>query len=519
MAIPEMAMVRATATATVMGTVRGTVRATATVMAMAMATATATAMVMAMVMATATATPSPIPETCEQAMQGESTVGCLFFGVDLDTHDQVEGSQYAIAVSNVQQNQQANVTIERKQGGNWVNAGGPVAVNALALHTFNLPDNHSDDSGVRVGGAYRVTSDVPIIAYQFNPVDGSTSYLSDASMLYPVTAWDHFNEVVGWVSTNDGFGQQGAYVTVVAAYDGTVVEVTPSVATLAGQGVPAGQPNVPFQIMLNQGDTAEVMTKTPNVGLTGTQINSDEAHPIGVFSGQECAFIPANVQACDHLEDQLSGLRLWGTHFIASRVPPRVANPPETSLWQIYASEDDTSVDLNASMQVTGLPNNPFVMQAGQLVQFYAGGSTQAPGDFEVIADKPIAVVNYMTGAENIGANVDLGDPAMVQMSPVEQYLPRYVVLVPGTWTNDIAVITREVGTEVLLDGVAVPDNSFAPVANSNFEVARVTVSDGVHVLDGGFEKFMVVIVGYDAYDSYAYLGGTGTGVINPNPQ
>src|SRR5690606_34345378 len=108
-----------------------------------------------------------------------------------------------------------------------------------------------------------------------------------------------------------------------------------SVATLAGPGVPAGQPGVPFQIMLNEGDTAEVMTKTQGVGLTGTEVNSDEDHPIGVFSGQECAFIPANVYACDHLEDQLSGLRLWGEHFVASRMPVR-GNPVETSLWQIY---------------------------------------------------------------------------------------------------------------------------------------------------------------------------------------
>jgi hypothetical protein len=46
-----------------------------------------------------------------------------------------------------------------------------------------------------------------------------------------------------------------------------------------------------------------------------------------------------------------------------------------------------------------------------------------------------------------------------------------------------------------------------------------VSVSEGVHFLDGGIQKFSVVIVGYDQYDSYAYLGGTGTGVINPNPQ
>jgi len=26
-------------------------------------------------------------------------------------------------------------------------------------------------------------------------------------------------------------------------------------------------------------------------------------------------------------------------------------------------------------------------------------------------------------------------------------------------------------------------------------------------------------VVGYDEYDSYAYLGGSGTGKINPTPQ
>jgi len=40
-----------------------------------------------------------------------------------------------------------------------------------------------------------------------------------------------------------------------------------------------------------------------------------------------------------------------------------------------------------------------------------------------------------------------------------------------------------------------------------------------VHVFDGGDNSFSVVIVGYDSFDSYAYLGGTGTGVINPDPQ
>jgi hypothetical protein len=454
-----------------------------------------------------------IPETCNQALAGESTVGCLFFGVDLDSHDQVETAQFAIAVSNVQETQMATVQVEQKNGGVWSTIAGPVAVAPLNLYVFNLPDFHQDDSGVKVGGAYRVTSDVPIIAYQFNPVDGTSSYLSDASMLYPVPTWDSINHVVGWKVINDG-AVQGAYVTVVAARDNTQVTITPTAITLGGNGIPPSPIGVPFVVNLNEGDIAEVMTKTMNQGLTGTRVTSDPDHPVAVFSGNECTFIPTNVYACDHLEEQLSGVRLWGQHFIASRVPPRSASDP--SLWQLYASEDGTTITITSDVGVTGIPNNQFVLQAGQVVEFYVGGDALVPGDFEVEADKPIAVLNYMTGSENSGAGI--GDPAMVQLSPIEQFLPRYVVLVPGTWINDFAVLARPAGAQITLDGVPIDNALFVPVADSGYEVARVPVSDGIHVFDGDQSAFSIIILGYDSFDSYAYLGGTGTGVINPNP-
>ena len=455
-----------------------------------------------------------IPETCVQAEAGLSTVGCLFYGVDLDSHDAVENQQFAIAVSNVQENQVATVQVEQKQGNSWGVISGPTMVQALDLAIFNLPAFSQDDSGIKAGGAYRVSSDVPIIAYQFNPIDGASSYLSDASMLYPVPTWDHINHVVGWKVIDDG-NVQGAYLTVVAAKDGTSVKITPSVTTLAGNGIPPSPAGVAFTINLNEGDIAEVMTKNMNQGLTGSRVESDADHPVAVFSGNECTFIPTNVYACDHLEEQLAGVRLWGQHFIASRVPPRSAQP-DTSLWQIYASEDATTITITRDPQVTGIPSDQFVLNAGQVTEIYVGGTAAIPGDFEVEADKPIAVLNYMTGSENPGAGI--GDPAMIQLSPIEQFLPRYVVLVPGTWINDVAVIARPAGAPITLDGAPIDNGLFIPVADSGYEVARVPVTDGIHVLDGDQNAFSVIIIGFDQWDSYAYLGGTGTGVINPNP-
>ena len=458
-----------------------------------------------------------IPTTCAEASSGKSTVGCKFFAVDMDAHDQVETSQYAVGVANVQLAAMANVTVEVKENGAWQVIGGPQAIGPLQLFTFNLPDRHTDDSALRPGGAYRVTSDVPVVAYQFNPVDGSSSFLSDAAMLYPVAALDTVNQVTGWKSMQDNTNTfQHSYVTIVATSDGTMVTVNPSVVTAAGAGVPQGAPGAPFVLPLQEGDVLSVAVQSIPDSMTGTKVTSNVDHPVAVFAGQECALIPEGVCCCDHMEEQLAGVRLWGKNFIASRMPVRSPGNPEATLWQIYASEDATNVTITADPGVTGIPANKFLLNQGQITEMYVSGPPGEEGDFEISADKPIAVYGYMVGSENFGS--DQGDPAMVAMAPTEQYLPRYVVLVPATWINDFAVITRPVGAQILLDGVAIPDSSFSPVAATGFEVARVPVPDGVHVLDGDLESFSVIIVGYDSYDSYAYLGGTGTGKINPNP-
>jgi hypothetical protein len=462
-----------------------------------------------------------IPETCEQAELSKSTVGCLFYAIDMDSHDLLETGQYAVAIANVQKDKMANITIERKQNNVWNTIVAANAIGQLNLKTYNLPDQHTNDSQLAAGFAYRVKSDVPAIAYQFNPVDGQNSFLSDAAMLYPVTAWDHINHAVSFTSTVDNTNtNQFSYGSAVAYVDGTKITVTPKVATRAGAGVPAGQPGVPFEVTLNEGDVLSVAVQQIGTSMSGTTFESVKETPFAMFTGIECALIPTNVCCCDHVEEQISGVRLWGKNFVGARVPVRNNASPETSLWQLYGSEDDTTVTLVADAQVTGLPANPIKLNKGQVVEFYAGGPTAEPGDFEITADKPIAVMNYMTGAENMPAPFNsTGDPLSVQIPAVEQYLPRYVVLVPGTWTNDVGVFTRKAGAMITIDGVVIPDIAFNPVGNSGFEVARVPLTDGVHVLEGDGTPFSVIVVGYDQHDSYGYLGGTGTKIINPDPQ
>lgn len=455
-----------------------------------------------------------IPATCAEAEAAQTSVGCEFFAVDLDQHDVFgESLQFAVAIANVHVDSSAHVVVEVRNAGIWEEAVPAVDVGALDLAIIALPERHQEDSGRLTGGAYRVSADVPVVAVQFNPLTDSQD-TSGASLLYPIAAWGETAEVVGPKSTvAHPFTQSpmGAYLALVAAEDGTTVTVTPSVATLAGVGVPAGSPGIPFDVDLDDGDVVAIMGANVGEELTGTRLTANT--PISLYSGHECVTVPEGTRACDHVAEHLPAPSSWGKNFVASRLPPRDADPPEAVLWQIYARADRTVVTFDAAPQVTGLPAAPVVLDAGEQVQFFVTGNAAVPGDFSIAATEPLMVMQYMSGADATMSSE--GDPAMVHLAPVEQFLTRYVVLVPpDSWTFDYAVITRELDREVTRDGVAVDSTAFVPT-NNGYEVARVLLEDGVHVFEGE-APFGVIVTGFRSTDAYAYLAGSGTSVLDP---
>jgi hypothetical protein len=447
---------------------------------------------------------------CSVAEAANSSVGCQYYAIDADNHDGYDTLQYAIAVSNVDDEATASVEVQA-----WVNNGWVLQQSAMvmpgSLHQFNMPDKHINLTGINARGAYRVVSDVPIIAYQFNPVDGVSSFTSDASLLLPVSALDEFYYVVGWGQTSFNRPE----IQIVATADGTQVEITTSTSTNAGGGLQALAAGQTWQLpVLNEGDVAQF---DGNNGFTGTYITSSA--PIAVFSSHTCANVPSLNAACccDHLEEQAYGLQTWGNDYVAARFPARNGGNPEPSYWHVFASEDDTTINIAANEAVVGIGQQNLMLDAGGFVEIAVDGSIAHPGDFFVSADKPISVVQYMSSQD--AGQSGTGDPAMAQAVPVEQFRTNYVVLVPPNWINDFLVVTKRVGSTVEIDGVAIPEPMFVavgPQANpTQWQVARVAASDGVHTLEGD-QSFGVIVVGYDQYDSYAYPGGLNQQVINP---
>jgi IgGFc binding protein/Putative metal-binding motif len=450
---------------------------------------------------------------CDLAELLKTSVGCTYFAIDAN-NDPVENydvQPYAVVVSNIDAAVTANVEVQTRQGGVWTTIQSQ-AVAPTTLYQFNLPDRHVNYTNVNPAGAYRVISDSPIVAYQFQPVNGQTSFTSDASLLLPTSALDRFYYVAGWGEPSFG----NAQINIVAAEDNTSITVTPSVTTVAGGGLPALTANVPYTFPTTY-DAGDVIQIEANAAFSGTHVTADKS--IAVFSAHWCANIPTQVCCCDHLEEQLIGVQTWGTTYVASRMPVRNSGTPEPTQWHVVASENNTQVSFLANPAVTGLPGTQTLNQ-GDVLLLQVSGNTTNPGDFVVNADKPILLMEYLSSASATNAPTQqAGDPAMTQAVPSEQFLDNYVVLAPANWINDFLILTKPIGSTVNVDGAAVPQGQFTTIDDGisvpQWEVARIPTTDGVHTLDGS-APFGVIVVGYDSYDSYAYPGGLDQKIINP---
>lgn len=444
---------------------------------------------------------------CDKAEQQRSSIGCKFYGVDMEQDLGHINLAYAIVASNVHETLEAQVEVHHKNGATW-DLLESRAVAPQALEVFPLPNNQISGTGLVAGNAYRLTSHIPIIAYQFNPLDGVSSFSSDASLMLPASAYDTFYRVPAWGSQ---YGNSD--LNVIAEQDGTQVWITPTVDTAAGGGVPAGQAGVQFgPIVMDEGDVLQV-TAPPSVSLEGSVVEADTR--VAVFAGHMCANIPPANTWCDHIEEQIFGIQTWGDEYLGARLPVRSQGTPEVSVWHFMAGNDATTLTFEANAWVTGLPpGNQVTLQPGQVVEYQISGAMSDPGDFYVTGSEAFLVTQFMIG-ELWGG--DIGDPCMVQAVPVEQFLESYVVLVPPTWVFDRMVITRHPLETVTVNGTNIdqwPLWSEFTYVTQDWEVVRIEVQDGPYLLEGS-APFGVQITGFDDYDSYCYPGGLNQAIIN----
>jgi hypothetical protein len=448
--------------------------------------------------------------TCDNIDRVTATsVGCEFYAVDLAMLASNELA-YGLSVGNPG-DVVANVVIEDMRGpGNAlreittlvIDPNDSMLVSVNGVGGVLAGQDHQVAPGINPLSAFHIRSDVPITAMQINPVGGGPSHVAEASLLLPVNALDTSYFAVGYASLVPG----GGYVAVVASEDGTTIDTT------------AGS------TMLDAFDVQVYATNDP----TGFFVGSDA--PVAVFSGTTCTNIPGAQGACDHLEEQVVPAASWGTTYVGGRHPVRITasnDAPEGVTWRVIAGVDGTTISLTPPVAGAQI----MLSSAGGFQEFTTTESFVAEGD------QPFMLVQYMTGCTNVvPAPLDpgnpcnepaTGDPYMIQMPPVDQWLDALPFLTDTSYPRDFVVLMREQGTTIELACLGQVDAShFTAIAGTNYEVGMVDL-DAVGGGEGACvdgEQFVsssnpigVIVGGMDWATSYGYAGGlTFSGLWNP---
>jgi hypothetical protein len=486
------------------------------------------------------------PSPCDEAISRLTNIGCEFWPVDLDNAenfvDNAAGAQFAVAVANTHDSLTAHVEIFINEGG----VGSPL-LEALVtdayippgdLHTFALPRRDVDGINVTTNvddgpqtwhssRAFRVQSDAPIVAYQFNTLD--QQYSNDASLLLPTHALGTSHRVLTWPPNAPlaAFGANRTYVTIVAAQDDTVVNVTPSSDIVDGDGVPATSQGVGIAagqtgtFNLDRYDVLNLETTfleisfpmDPVPDLSGTTVVSNK--PVAVYTGADLAIVhslsaPVSEDDCcaEHIEQQVLPTRAMRGKFVVSHSAVRNPSNPEMDVYRVIGN--------GAANVTTSLPfpYNAFSIAAGEFFEF------EANQGFTVESDVPLHVAQFLIVGTQAGG---IGDSAMLYVPPVEQRRATYTLTTGQGFSENWVVLGMAEGTPVWLDGAPV-DSSIGcdgPTTDGTLDGTTYIswtcpISDGVHdvasaaIAADATAPIAATVYGYYSAGSYAYPAGAG---------
>lgn len=482
------------------------------------------------------------PETCEEAKQTRTYVGCDYWPT-VTANNVWSVFDYAVVVSNTGKSA-ADVTVT---GPNGVSQKVTVASGALEkiylpwVPELKGPDANSQGaatpmtaSALAKGGAYHLVSSAPVVVYQFNALEyqgkggppgkswsscpnplGCFSYSNDASLLLPSTAWTttyRVTGVKGW-STGAPFGDpniMGAYVVITAAEDGTTVSMALGTKgqVLAGAGVDGANAGQSVQVTLNAGDAVELVTpKGEAYDLSGSLVTASK--PVQVLTGIPCLFVPKDQSACDHVEESVVPAEALGKRYVVT-TPTRPTGGPGQHVVRFYGNRDGTALTY-APTKPAGCPDT---LNAGDVAE-----CGPLSTDFVVEGSAELGVSGFQVGSSVYDPSGDdpRGDPSQTTFASTEQFRRSYVFLAPDDYDVSYAVIVGPEDAKPVVDGS--PASGFAPIGGG-LGVWRPTLDkgkSGAHTLTSD-KPVGLQVMGYGAYTSYQYPGGLNLKLIAPPP-
>ncbi|MBA2543456.1 MAG: IgGFc-binding protein, partial [Deltaproteobacteria bacterium] len=348
-----------------------------------------------------------------------------------------------------------------------------------------IPDQ-SVDASIKAKRAYRIVADLPIVAYQFNPLDNVNVFSNDASLLIPRTVFDVDYYVMSKPTLDrrtpsPGTNPYYGYLTVVAWQDNTQIAVTPTAAITAGPSNGPIAAGATATFTLNAFDVLQLQAAGAG-DLTGTHIVSTNATTFGAFGGHEATAFGESTPpdsghtggpcCADHLEEMLFPSTTWGKTFAIARSEPRTN---ESDVLRVLAQKPGTTVTFTPA-PVSGTCGT---LGPGEFCE------VKIAGDTEITTTEPVLVGHFLqssiwsdTQGANTGA-IGNGDPSMAIAVPIEQYRKDYTVLVPAQYDESYLSISAAPTGGVSVDGVQINVATFA--GGGTARVARIPVGAGQH--------------------------------------
>ncbi len=490
----------------------------------------------------------PDPETCDQAANSHTYVGCDFYPTVTDNIVRPD-FDFAVVVANTG-NVEAQVTVTR---GGAPAATATVPPNGLAkvylpwveeLKSLSwIPGQPDNGCATWVktktvdakGGAYHLTSTRPVAVYQFNAIEYAGkggppgkdwtpceqkkclalgvqcfSYTNDASLLLPVTALSGNYRIGGapyWTDSEDPSSSftYPPYFAVTGTRDGTVVTVHTSATggIAAGGGVPATPGGGTASFPIDAGEVVMVVG-TATSDFSGTLLNATA--PVQVITGIACTNMPHETAACDHLEESVLPVETLGQHYFVA-APTGPDGNPATQVVRLFGNVDGTQLTYPGAN-----PGGPAVINAGEMIDL--GPVSQ---NFEIVGDHELTVATFLVGAGPM-SGPRKGDPSQSFVTTVEQYRLKYVFLAPDDYDVSYADVIQPLTAEVTVDGA--PSGVTPTELSSGYGIARVKLGPGnagAHVLEAT-APVGIQVIGYGDYTSYQYPGGLNLGFIAPPP-
>jgi hypothetical protein len=380
------------------------------------------------------------------------------------------------------------------------------------------------------GAPIHITSDRPVVAYQYNPYCCNFTATNDASLLLPTATLGTRYRAVGYPSMTFGNFSAEGYLSIIAGAQPAHITMTHtselrlSTALSSSMGEPTQGRAIAFTLKPYE---EAIVIATDDVN--GASIASDT--PISVFAGHPCTNVPQDKYACDHLEDQLPPADTLGTRYLLPALRSRGdADNPEALdgvYWQIVADADailrfdpplasltdDTlppsyiGAKSCAKQEINGVIN----LAAGTSCEIGLLRTTAA----SIESDAPIIVAGVLSGHESTGKKFygnQSGDPSLFILPAIEQTRTSYAFVNPPTYKKTFATVAIPAGEPLVLDGRQVADDQrIEPIAlrlrGRDWEVFSVALSADAHTLSSD-ERFLLVVYAYDDYVSYAFPGG-----------